>query len=201
MLDAIKKILFFLVLCLLVVAVPVGAQTADKGKLVALTFKDVQANALVNTFQDRSETIFIPAGSGRAGAAAGFVNTGTNLNEATVAASQTAGTFTIPISGLSLGDTIVSYKVIAQIESAGGAVTLDADLRKLTNAAGDPVDASIGAITQVAVTADTAVAASKTLATAEVIASGESPYLLLTATTAGSTDIRLLGIEVTVTRG
>jgi hypothetical protein len=147
-----------------------------------------------------TRTIFIPAGVGRVGTTAGWVNTGTNINQATVAASQTGSTFTIPVTGLEIGDTIVSFKVVGQVESAGGSVTLDADLRQLTNAAADPADASLGAITQVAVTADTAVASSKTLATAELIASGDMPYVLLTATTAGSTDIRLLGVEVVVNR-
>jgi len=146
------------------------------------------------------KTLFVPAGIGRAGTTAGWTNTGTNINEATMAAGGTASTFTIPITGLEVGDTIESYKVIGQVESAGGAVTLDADLRTLTNAAGDPVDASIGAITQVAVTADTAVASAKTLATASLVATGTSYYVLLTGTTAGSTDVRLLGVEVVVRR-
>lgn len=146
------------------------------------------------------KTLFVPAGIGRAGTTAGWVNTGTNINEATMAAGGTASTFTIPVTGLEVGDTVESFKVIAQIESAGGTVTLDADLRTLTNAAGDPTDASIGAITQVSVTADTAVASSKTLATASLVASGTSYYVLLTGTTAGSTDIRLLGVEVVVRR-
>jgi hypothetical protein len=104
----------------------------------------------------------------------------------------------LPLTGLTIGDTVTSFKVVAQIESAGNTATLDADLRKLTNAVGDPTDASIGAITQVSVTADTAVAAEKTGLT-EVVAATEALYVLLTATTAASTDIRLLGITYTVT--
>lgn len=116
----------------------------------------------------------------------------------TMAASQTAGTLVLPIGGLHIGDTITAFKVIAQIESAGGAVTLDAALRAITNAAGDPTDASIGAITQVSVTADTAVAASKTGLT-EVVTSGKSYYLLITGTTAAATDIILQHCEIVVT--
>jgi len=143
------------------------------------------------------KTLFVPAGLGKAGASAGWT-TANDTGDARVAASQTAGTFTLPIPGLALGTIVKSFKVIGQIESAGGSVTLDASLRKLTNAAADPADASLGAITQVAVTADTAVAAEKVLATAETVASGEMLYVLLTATTAASTDIRLLGVEVVV---
>lgn len=145
-------------------------------------------------------TLFVPAGTGRAGATAGWVNTGTNINEATMAAGGTNATFTLPITGLQIGDTIESFKVIAQIESAGNTATLDADLRTLTNAAADPSDASIGAITQVSATADTAVSSSKTLATATVVTTGVSYYVLLTGTTAANTDVRLLGVEVVVRR-
>lgn len=134
------------------------------------------------------------------GATAGWAAVGaTNLAEATLPASQTASTLVVPVRGLKVGDTITAFKVIAQIESAGGAVTLDADLRKLTNAAGDPVDASVGAITQVAVTADTAVAAAKT-GLAEIVAADEWLYILITGTTAASTDVRFLGATVTITR-
>ncbi len=118
----------------------------------------------------------------------------------TVAASQTGATLVVPIDGLKVGDVITGFKVVAQIESAGGAVTLDADLRKITNVAAEPTDASVGAITQVAVTADTASAAAKT-GLSETVAADETFYVLLTATTAAATDIILQGLTVTVTEG
>jgi hypothetical protein len=140
------------------------------------------------------------SGPPKVGATAGWVVAGAaNLSEATLPAEQTASTMVVPVQGLKIGWTITSFKCAAQIESAGGAVTFDADLRLLTNAAGDPTDASLGAITQVAVTADTAVASSKTLTTPEVLAATEWAYVLVTATTAASTDIRFLGCTVTVT--
>ena len=117
---------------------------------------------------------------------------------ATMAASQTAGTLVIPIDGLHIGDTITGFKIVSQIESAGNAVTIDAALRAVTNVAADPTDASIGAITQVSVTADTASAAAKTGLT-EVVTSGKSYYLLVTATTLASTDIILQHAEITCT--
>ena len=119
---------------------------------------------------------------------------------ATMAASQTAGTLVIPIDGLHIGDTITAFTITAQVESGGNAVTIDAALRAVTNVAAEPTDASIGAITQVSVTADTAVSASKT-GLAEVVAAGKNYYLLITATTLGSTDIILLNPVVTVTQG
>lgn len=146
----------------------------------------------------RAKVLNVPAKLGHIGAGAGFATNG-NTGAVTCPASQSAATFVIPVPGLNIGDTVTAFKVIAQIESAGNGVTLDADLRKLTNAAGDPTDASIGAITQVSVTADTAVSSSKTLAAEEVVASGESLYCLVTVTTAGSTDVQLLGLEVSIT--
>ena len=147
-------------------------------------------------------SLFVPAGLGRRGTTAtvGWVNTTTNINEATLAQSATADTFTIPIAGLQLNDTIVSFKVIGQIESGGNTVTVDADLRMLTNAAADPADSSLGAITQVSKTADYAIVDTKALATVEVVSTGDMPYLFVTATTGGTTDIRLLGVEINVWR-
>jgi hypothetical protein len=138
--------------------------------------------------------------SARVGTTAGWVVGGDNLGlAATLPASQTASTLVVPINGLKVGSTITAFNIIAQIESGGNTATLDADLRKLTLVAGDVTDASIGAITQVSVTADTASSASKTLSSAEVVGADESFYVLLTGTTAASTDIALQGISVTVT--
>lgn len=117
---------------------------------------------------------------------------------ATMAAGGTAATLVLPIDGLHIGDTITGFKIVAQIESGGNTATLDADLRALTNVAADATDASIGSMTQVSVTADTAVAQEKTGLT-EVVTSGKTYYLLITGTTAASTDIVLQACEITVT--
>lgn len=120
---------------------------------------------------------------------------------ATLAASQTASTLVVPIPGLKVGDTITAFHLIGQIESAGNTATLDADLRKLTAAAADVTDASVGAITQISVIADTKVdsANSEKNSLAEVVAEDETFYVLLTGTTAALTDIALQGIAITVT--
>ncbi len=119
---------------------------------------------------------------------------------ATCQASITAATLVIPVSGLTVGDKITAFSVVGQIESGGNTVTLDADLRKLTAAAADVTDASVGAITQISVTADAIVSSSKTGLT-EVVAADETFYVLLTATTGVLTDIALQGITVTVSEG
>lgn len=176
-----------------------GTVTASKG-LVVDANKDLGdlRNLTIGGSLVRRDQVWQLSGPSKVGGTAGWVVGGaTNLFEATLPASQTGSKLIVPIRGLKVGWTVTGFTVYAQIESAGGAVTLDADLRKLTNAAADPTDASIGAITQVAVTADTAVAANKTGLT-EVIAATEWLYVEITATTAGSTDIRFLGVTLTL---
>jgi hypothetical protein len=137
----------------------------------------------------------------KVGGAAGWVlGAANNLPYvATMAASQTAGTLVIPLDNLKVGDTITGFRIVAQVESAGNAVTIDAALRAVTNVAAEPTDAAIGSgMTQVSVIADTAVSQAKTGLT-EVVTSGKSYYLLVTATTLGSTDIILQHCEITVT--
>jgi hypothetical protein len=128
----------------------------------------------------------------------GAVNTGLL---ATMAAGQTGGKLVVPITGLKVGDTITSFHLIGQVESAGNNVTIDADLRKHTAAAADVADASVGAITQLVVAVDTILSATNTnkASLTEVVAADETFYVLLTATTTASTDIALQGIAVTVT--
>ena len=153
-----------------------------------------------NLERTSQQYVQIAAGDCKVGATAGWVVAGAaNTALVTCPASQSASTLVIPIKvPLKVGWTITGFSVIAQIESAGGTVTLGADLRKHTNAAGDAADASVGTITQVSVVADTAVAAEK-VGLSEVVAAGENFYILVTATTAGSTDIALQGITLTAT--
>jgi hypothetical protein len=148
----------------------------------------------------------IPASHGVIGATAGWASPSahagfTNAAVVGLPASQTASTFVIPLSGLKVGDTIISYTVRGQIESAGNIATLDADLRKLTIAAANITDASIGGITQISATADAIVSSEKVLATAEVVAADEQYYVLITGTTAAATDIQLAGITIKVQEG
>lgn len=141
------------------------------------------------------------SGTAKAGTSAGWtVNAGNNIGTiATVAASQSGATLVVAIPNLHVGDTITGFSVYSSINSAGGAVTLDANLRSLTiGAAASATDASIASITQVSVSTATASTATKS-GLSTVVAAGVNYYLLLTATTAGSTTIELDQIEVTVT--
>lgn len=129
--------------------------------------------------------------------ATGTVSIANDTGIATIAASQTAATFCIPLN-LKAGDIITSFKLSGQGESAGNAYTVDADLRATTAAAADLTDASIGSITQIAKSADYKIADAKTGLSHTVI-SGNSYYVLVTVTTAAATDVALQGVEVTVT--
>jgi len=116
---------------------------------------------------------------------------------ATCAASKTGATFCIPLN-LKQGDIITGFMISGQGESAGNAYTVDADLRATTAVASDLTDASVGSITQISKTADYLIADSKT-ALSHTVISGNSYYVLVTVTTAASTDVALQGVEVTVT--
>lgn len=139
----------------------------------------------------------------KVGATSGWVvNAADNKNSlARCPASQSASTLIIPLNGLKVGDTITAVHLVGQIESAGGAVTLDVDLRKQLAAAADLVDSSIATMTQLAVAADTIISSvnSSIAGQAQVVAVDETYYLKLTATTAASTDIDLQSAAVVVT--
>lgn len=121
-----------------------------------------------------------------------------NISLATLPQSQTAETMVIPITiPLKVGWTITGFSINGQIDSEGGEVTLNADLRKITEAEGGYSDASIGAITQIVKTADYKVTDSKG-DLAEVVAADESYYLLVAGTTAATTDIEIASVTVTV---
>lgn len=159
----------------------------------------------VNPNADGSETIIVPiAGNAKVGATAGWVITaGTNIDHATLPASQTDATLVVGIPGLNVGDIVTAFAVCGQVESAGNNVTLVASLRKLTNAAADNTDAEIATDNVGTLTADTILSAANlggSLGTAEVVAADEKIYLLLTGTTGGSTDIDVSHATVTVTR-
>jgi hypothetical protein len=139
------------------------------------------------------------AGQAKAGATAGFVVAeGDDIGLVTCPASKTAATLVVPITGLKVGEVITGFHLIGQIESGGNHVTVDADLRKHTAAAADVADASVGAITQLDVTADTIMSALNTrkAALSHTVAADETFYVLITVTTGVATDIALQGVAI-----
>jgi hypothetical protein len=152
-----------------------------------------------------SRQIIVPL-AGRAklgGSGAGWVIDGDNaLPLVTLPASQTSEVLLVPIEGLEVGDIVTAVGVNGQVESAGGNVTLALDVRKVTTAAADITDASIGTDNVGTLTADTILSDANLGVTGltETMAANESLYVTLTGTTAASTDIALQSLTVTVTR-
>jgi hypothetical protein len=151
----------------------------------------------------RNVSVVIPA-HGKAGATAGWtVAAAANRSGALLPASQSNSTLVIAIQGLQVGDIITGFSLAGQIESAGNTATITAELRSLTVAAADLTDASVGAMAApLSVTADTALSSLNAVKTglSDTVAANEQFYLLVTGTTAASTDIDLAGLILYVTR-
>lgn len=187
-------------------SVTAGTATASKAVVLGAskeiaTITSATITTLTSTSVIQAKTIQLTKAHAKVGATAGWaIPTTTNLPYmATQAAGGTGSTLVIHLDGLQIGSTITGYKIIAQVESAGNTVTIDAALRAVTNVAAEPTDAAIGTgMTQVSVTADTAVAQEKTGHT-EVVTSGKTYYILITSTTAASTDIILQNVEISYT--
>lgn len=162
----------------------------------ALDTINLNAGSVVRTSQQYVQSIaYAKLGSTGAGWVIGAAD---DVSLATLPQSQTAEKMVIPITiPLKVGWTITAFSLNGQIDSAGGAVTLDADLRKHTEATAGYADASIGAITQIAKTADYKITDAKS-SLAEVVAADESYYILVTGTTAATTDIEIASVTVTV---
>lgn len=146
--------------------------------------------------------VYQAAGLAKVGGTAGFVvAVADNISLVTCPASQTASKLIMPIPFLRIGDKIISFHLIGRVNSAGGAVTVDADLRFQTAAAASTVDTSLGTITQLAVTAQTLMSEANTkkiLPGPYVVGPLDTVYAVVTVTTAASTDIAVEGVCVTL---
>lgn len=170
---------------------------------VAVVSGESHENATFTGTVSRDAQWFQVNGRAKVGATAGWVvGAADDLGlMATCPAEQTAATLVVPIDALHVGDVVVGFGVNCQIESAGGAVTLDVALRKLTAADADYTDASVSTLTQIAVTADASrngVTTGTKESISSTVAAGEIYYFLVTATTAASTDIALGGLTLKV---
>ncbi len=182
-----------------------GTVTAERDlrmRFVCSAFTSgTMVTSLTEAVRPTASRCVLPAALAKAGTTAGWVvAAGNNLSLATCPASQTAATLVVPVTGLKVGDAITGFYATGQIESAGGTVTLDIALRKMTAAAADVTDAAVASITQLSVTADTIISSSNTRKSdiVEVVGADESFYFLVTATTVGSTDIALQSLTVEI---
>lgn len=192
--------------------VTAGTVTASKA-LVVDANKDISSLRNVSVSQltytgsiikvGRQYNVPLP-GNANVGATAGWVITGRNVGSATLPASQTGSTLVVPILGLGIGDQVTAVSCVGQVESGGNAISATMDVRKTTTAAADLTDASIGSDT-VTVSTDTALSDAtgqlKVTGLTETVAADEFLYVLITATTAASTDLDFQGLVVTVTTG
>jgi len=112
-------------------------------------------------------------------------------------ASQTGATLVLPIE-LEVGQKVVGFYVVGQVESAAETVTLDCAFKKHTAAAADVVTTTIADMTQVSVTADTALTIVNTFTDVRDEVAGESDtyFFVFTGTTGTDTDIALQGVGV-----
>lgn len=141
----------------------------------------------------------------KVGATSGWsVNAATNVaTMALLPAGQTGATLVLPVDNLEIGDRIVGFYPMGQVESAGNTATLTINLRSLTSAAADVVDASVVTTGALNFTADTELGRIGTLAMDNlniVVEDKQAFYFLITGTTAASTDVALLGVMMAVER-
>lgn len=115
---------------------------------------------------------------------------------------HTNSTLVVPISGLKTGDTIVSYNLSGQVESAGNTVSLRSKMYKHTSATSDVTITEIGDTGALTFTEDTILNYSTTaedLGTPEVLVAGESIFVVITGSNDIFTDVALQAVEVTIT--
>jgi len=184
--------------------------TAITASAAELNYVDNVTSAIQTQLNSKKDTSarsvrrVISIASAKAGATAGWVvNAGDNTYLTTLPQSQTSSTLVLPITyPLKVGSVITGFALTGQIESAGNAASITAELRKHTAAAADVADATIGAMAAPAsVTADailSATNASKTGLT-ETVDADETYYMIITGTTGANTDIALQGITLTIT--
>lgn len=180
----------------------VGVATTQTLTNKTLTSPTINGATLTGSIVRTGQQIMLSSsGVAKVGATAGWVvNAANNISLSTIPASQTASTLVIPITGLKAGWTITAFSLIGEVVSAGNTVTFDADLRSQTAASGAVTDASVGAITQLSVVANTLLSSSNTNkgSLAQVVAVGQTFYILVTVTTGASCSAALQGILLTV---
>lgn len=122
---------------------------------------------------------------------------------ATLPAGQSGSTLVVRPDFLSVGAVIEGFYPVGQVESAGNTASLTVELRKMTAAAADVVDASVATTGAVSYTADTVLGRVSQAAddVNAIVQDGESYYFLVTGTTAASTDFALQGIMLQFRNG
>lgn len=176
--------------------------TAWTGTAVCVIATGDSIEAVIGETGQAKHLVVNAAGRAKAGATAGWVVAAAdNIALVTCPASKTASTLVVPLPAFEVGTKIVGFHLLGQVEnSAAAALTIDADLRKHTAAATDVADASVSAMTQFTTAADAILSASNTRKTdfSEIVATDETFYVLVTATTGVGVDIALQGVVLEI---
>jgi hypothetical protein len=146
----------------------------------------------------RRTKLIMPASTAQIGTTAGWA-VANNNGLLSMAASQTAGTAMIPITGLSVGDTIIALRL------RGGTATADAKtlawgLWKAISASGAITATVIQAMTTDATATAHAIDIETYLTTPYRVTAKENYYVLLTGTTAALVTIDITSVEVDVAK-
>lgn len=148
------------------------------------------------------QKMFVAMIGAKVGATAGWtVNNGVNTAYANCPASQTAATLILPVTGIKPGNIITGFYFNGGLVSAGGAVTIDAALRKQVATSGAvPTDSLVASMTQIALSAAALISQGNSEKTglSETVVDGASYYWLITVTTAASTSVNLLNAVVEI---
>ena len=148
---------------------------------------------------DQTGDVFLFNNRAKVGGTAGWAipTTTDTAVAATMAAGGTAGTLVVNLDGIKVGAVIKNIHLVGQVESAGNTASISADLRRLRAVAADISDASVDAFdAPVEFTADGVMSESNcvTPTLTHTVEAGYSYYVLITATTAASTDFALMGV-------
>lgn len=145
-----------------------------------------------------SKKVVFNAMNAKVGDTAGWVvSVDDDICLSTLPASQTESTLVVPVS-LEVGQKIVGFFLVGQVESAAEAVVLDCAFKKHTAVAAGATLTVIADMTQVSVVADTALTSANTFTDVreEVVGESDNYFFLITGTTLADTDVALQGIGV-----
>jgi len=152
-------------------------------------------NRIKTTTQSK---LVLPASTAQIGATAGWTVANDN-GLLSMAASQTGGTASIPLSGLDIGDTIIAMRIRGGTAGAA-AKTLAWKLRKLVSASGAITASDVMAGTSDTTATAHAIDIETYLTTPEKVADKYSYFFLVTGTTAAGVTFDITSIEADVKR-
>jgi len=143
---------------------------------------------------------FSAGGLSKYATSAGFSVDATNSSSlVTLPASKTDAKLVFHVPGLPVGSVIKGFNLVGQAESAGNNISMDASLAVATSVSTDVSEAVHESMDRLALTADAVLGAAntaKTFSEPRVLNEDENIYIILTGTTAASTDMALQGFVI-----